>query len=268
MSSALYDLLYKTVLIADRRRFYMNLGEMIKEYRANTKCSMGDFAKKSGLSKAYISILERNLNPVNGKPAIPSLKTIKTVASAMGREFDEVFEKLDQTQKVSLGMDADSVDAYFRRLEADGRKREQTWVENTPQGLIIAPEPIDGHYDLSYRSSHEKEELRNIIASILHELDRYEDRGHIGAAKVLMHAAKIIWTRNDEGISRIDEYVSMIGSNENYAEYDLPAYLLPGFSFDHEGFSEEDADAAFRDWIEHQPEDVRKKVLHPQKEEK
>lgn len=162
----------------------------------------------------------------------------------------------------------DHLDAYYQQIEADGRKREQTWVENTPQGLIIAPEPIDGHYDLSYRSSHEKEELRSIIASILHELDRYEDRGHIGAAKVLMHAAKIIWTRNDEGISRIDEYVSMIGSNENYAEYDLPAYLLPGFLFDHEGFSEEDADAAFRDWIEHQPEDVRKEVLHPQKEEK
>ena len=41
----------------------MTLGEIIKQYRDENKMSMDAFAKKAGLSKAYISILERNYNP-------------------------------------------------------------------------------------------------------------------------------------------------------------------------------------------------------------
>ena len=61
----------------------MILGDLIKEYRREHGYSMDQFAKMSGLSKAYISILERNVNPVNNKPVIPSLETIKAVAQAI-----------------------------------------------------------------------------------------------------------------------------------------------------------------------------------------
>lgn len=80
----------------------MNLGEIIKAFRTENGYSMDDFAAKSGLSKAYISILERNRNPVNGKPAVPSLETIKSVASAMNIDFTDVIAMLDGTQEVSL----------------------------------------------------------------------------------------------------------------------------------------------------------------------
>ena len=80
----------------------MNLGELIKAYRTENGYSMDDFAAKSGLSKAYISILERNRNPVNGKPAVPSLETIKSVAAAMNIDFNDVIAMLDGTQEVSL----------------------------------------------------------------------------------------------------------------------------------------------------------------------
>lgn len=80
----------------------MNLGEIIKAFRTENGYSMDDFAAKSGLSKAYISILERNRNPVNGKPAVPSLETIKSVASAMNIDFNDVIAMLDGTQEVSL----------------------------------------------------------------------------------------------------------------------------------------------------------------------
>ena len=66
----------------------MILGELIKTYRTEHHMSMDDFAKKCGLSKAYISILERNINPVNGKSPIPSLETIKSVSQAVGGEFE------------------------------------------------------------------------------------------------------------------------------------------------------------------------------------
>ena len=63
---------------------------------------MDQFAKMSGLSKAYISILERNVNPVNNKPVIPSLETIKAVAQAINMDFNDVIAVLDGNQPVSL----------------------------------------------------------------------------------------------------------------------------------------------------------------------
>ena len=63
---------------------------------------MDDFAKRSGMSKAYVSILERNYNPSTGKAAIPSIETIKRVAIATGIGFNELFAMLDEDQQVSL----------------------------------------------------------------------------------------------------------------------------------------------------------------------
>lgn len=80
----------------------MILGDLIKNYRREHGYSMDQFAKQSGLSKAYISILERNVNPVNGKPVIPSLETIKAVSQAIGIDFNDVIAMLDGNQPVSL----------------------------------------------------------------------------------------------------------------------------------------------------------------------
>lgn len=54
----------------------VTLGQIIKEYRAANKVSQDVIAERSGLSKAYISILERNINPTTGEAPIASLKTI------------------------------------------------------------------------------------------------------------------------------------------------------------------------------------------------
>ena len=44
----------------------MHLGEIIKEYRDKNKLSMDKFAKMANVSKAYISVLERNQRPKTG----------------------------------------------------------------------------------------------------------------------------------------------------------------------------------------------------------
>lgn len=80
----------------------MTLGDIIKKYRNTQGMSMDEFAKLSGLSKAYISILERNINPVNNKAPAPSLETIRSVAAAMGSDFNDIIAILDGSQKVSL----------------------------------------------------------------------------------------------------------------------------------------------------------------------
>ena len=95
----------------------MILGDLIKSYRREHGFSMEQFAKQSGLSKAYISILERNVNPVNGKPVIPSLETIKAVAQAINMDFNEVITMLDGNQPVSL-KEEDETPPGFQPLPA------------------------------------------------------------------------------------------------------------------------------------------------------
>ena len=101
----------------------MILGDLIKDYRREHSCSMEQFAKLSGLSKAYISILERNVNPVNGKPVIPSLETIKSVSQAVGMDFNEVIAMLDGSQPVSL-------------------KEEKLAQQSIPKGFVPMPEMV------------------------------------------------------------------------------------------------------------------------------
>lgn len=59
------------------------LGEIIAKYRAKNHISMREFAEKSGLSRAYISVLERDCNPTNGKKPNPSIQAIVGAAKAM-----------------------------------------------------------------------------------------------------------------------------------------------------------------------------------------
>lgn len=80
----------------------MTLGDYIKEYRKFHNLSMDDFAKATGLSKAYVSILERNCNPSTGKAAVPSLGTIKRVAVATNIDFNDLISILDNSQKTFI----------------------------------------------------------------------------------------------------------------------------------------------------------------------
>lgn len=82
----------------------MTLGDYIKEYRQAHKYSMDDFAKRSGLSKAYVSILERNYNPSTKKAAIPSLETVKRVAIATNIDFNDLIALLDQEISLDPGI--------------------------------------------------------------------------------------------------------------------------------------------------------------------
>lgn len=73
----------------------MTLGELIKQYRTKHNMNMRTFSQLSGLSRAYISMLERNLNPTTGKPIAPSIDAIKKAADAMDLEFNSVFNMID-----------------------------------------------------------------------------------------------------------------------------------------------------------------------------
>lgn len=80
----------------------MFLGEIIKQYRIAHNMTMQDFADASGLSKSYISIIEKNRNPQNQRNLIPSLDTFQKAAHAMHISVDELVRMTDDNQKISL----------------------------------------------------------------------------------------------------------------------------------------------------------------------
>lgn len=79
----------------------MTLGEIIKAYRDEHDLSMDSFAEKSGISKAYISLLEKNRHPKTGKPITPSIITIKQAADGMGMDFNILFNMIDSDVRIS-----------------------------------------------------------------------------------------------------------------------------------------------------------------------
>lgn len=84
----------------------MKIGELIKQYRDEHGMSMDAFAQKTGLSKSYVSMLERNKDP-RGNEISPSIETIYKVSIGVNKSFDEVFKLLDQSQKVVLNSAVD-----------------------------------------------------------------------------------------------------------------------------------------------------------------
>lgn len=73
----------------------MTLGDVIKKYRKDNDLSMDKFSDRSGISKAYISLLEKNKHPKTGKPITPSIQCIKQAANGMNLDFDELFNMID-----------------------------------------------------------------------------------------------------------------------------------------------------------------------------
>lgn len=80
----------------------MTLGTLIRAYRDEHQMTMQEFASRCGLSKAYISMLERNRNPKSGKPPIPSLETIRSISASIGMDFNQVIALLDGEQELRL----------------------------------------------------------------------------------------------------------------------------------------------------------------------
>ena len=79
----------------------MKLGQIIKDYREVNNMSLEDFAKASGLSKAYVFQLEKPANPKTGKQFKASIDTLQKVANGMFMPVDELFSKLDDDMKIT-----------------------------------------------------------------------------------------------------------------------------------------------------------------------
>ena len=73
----------------------MTLGEQIKRYREENDISMDDFSRLSGLSKGYISMLEKNENPRTKLPITPTTKTLSSVAAVLKVSPSELMDTIN-----------------------------------------------------------------------------------------------------------------------------------------------------------------------------
>jgi len=80
----------------------MTLGEIIREYRRSRDMTMRDFEKASGISRAYISLLERNKSAHSNEPVVPSVEIVRKVAKAMFIDFDTLFAMLEDDSMIKL----------------------------------------------------------------------------------------------------------------------------------------------------------------------
>ena len=110
----------------------MHLGEIIKEFREANKLSMAKFAEMANVSKAYISVLERNKRPDTEKPVIPSIPVIKNVAEAMGMSFDDLFNMLEDNQVVSVVDDSvvNKISNIVYRLSNDRQRKVYNYADD------------------------------------------------------------------------------------------------------------------------------------------
>lgn len=82
----------------------MYLGKIIKSYREINKMTMEDFSKASGLSRGYISMLEKNENTRTHKEIVPTIDCIQKCAKAMFMPYDELFNMIDNRVQNEIGV--------------------------------------------------------------------------------------------------------------------------------------------------------------------
>lgn len=80
----------------------MKLGSIIKGFREQNNLTMQEFANISGLSKGYISMLEKGKHPQNNREIIPSIETVSKIATAMNLSLNELLESIDSSQQIRL----------------------------------------------------------------------------------------------------------------------------------------------------------------------
>jgi transcriptional regulator with XRE-family HTH domain len=113
----------------------MGIGEVIKQYRKENDLSLREFAEKASLSHAYIDKLENGKDPTTGKPVMPTMRTIKSIAKAMGISTDDLMvaagyiDKTDPPKPKAL----EGLDMFFMRkigkMSPDGKKKVYDYIE-------------------------------------------------------------------------------------------------------------------------------------------
>lgn len=103
----------------------MNLGALINYYRKINNISMEEFAEKSGLSKGYVSILEKGQDPRSQKPLSPSLSTYNKIANGMNIDLELLLSQIKGSSLIELNVNSNGRQrllSYYDQLSEEGKK--------------------------------------------------------------------------------------------------------------------------------------------------
>lgn len=73
----------------------MTIGEYISSYVQEHQISLNELARQCGISKGYISMIVKGVNPSTKEPIIPSIKIMQKLAVGTGISLDGLFRKVD-----------------------------------------------------------------------------------------------------------------------------------------------------------------------------
>ena len=114
----------------------MTIGEYVRNYRKKQGLSMQAFGEKCNLSRAYISILEKGINPTTGKAFAPTIETLNKIAEVTGVTIDTLLPMLDGNQLItvnhsnsSYSEDEKNLIKKYRQLDADGKEDVEDYVD-------------------------------------------------------------------------------------------------------------------------------------------
>ena len=92
------------------------LGEWIKDYRLQHDMTMQEMADVCGFSKAYISMLEKGINPTTNKPVSPTMQAFEKIAVATGQDVDSLLKILDGEQPITIRPNLNKISAEETKL--------------------------------------------------------------------------------------------------------------------------------------------------------
>lgn len=149
----------------------MTLGDMIKDYRKTHSLSMDDFSKKSGISKAYISLLEKNRHPKTGKPISPSVQCIKQAANAMNMDFTALFDTIngDVNLKHQENNQKHTHESLVLKEMSKMNKRGKTKLLDTAKEMNCSPLYNDNYQEV-LSAAHERTDIE-----VTEEMRKHDD---------------------------------------------------------------------------------------------
>lgn len=76
----------------------MTIGEIVKLYREEHGLSQRQFAERCGdITNGYVSMIEQGKNPSTGKPIVPSIEKVASLARAMGLTLHQLLDMADDS---------------------------------------------------------------------------------------------------------------------------------------------------------------------------
>lgn len=94
----------------------MTLSEIVKNYRNINHLSMQEFADRCGLSKGYISMLEKGQHPQNARKLVPTIETLAKIAKGMNTDIDTFISALDFDTFVKVNAEQDTDVDFFESI--------------------------------------------------------------------------------------------------------------------------------------------------------